>query len=96
MLGLNYTIKVILVFDGHIIMIIKLHFYRSTSHLLLEKLDRHLWSSRPIALGPQLQAIYKSESHTPYEHTTPTSINTFIEDAGSHWGIRANSERLVM
>lgn len=68
---------------------------RSTSHLLLEKLDRHLWSSRPIALGPQLQAIYKSESisHTPYEHTTPPSINTFIEDAGSHWGICANSER---
>ncbi len=79
---------------------------RTIAHLLLEKLDKHLWAARPAALGPQLLAMYKSkhseqQQHTDVMETTPTllpipaALKVHIEDSISNWGARAESEKYV-
>ena len=82
-------------------------YIRTIAHGLLEKLDRYLWAPRPVSLGPHLLSVYQKEeedyeekertqdikSPPPQQEYYPKISQSYIEDAGSHWGIRSNSNR---
>ena len=71
---------------------------RRVSQSLLEKVDRYLWSRRPVAVSAELEETEERERDSRKKGQPEEQVQSDVqwrptlEDCGRHWGVWIGSE----